>query len=61
MSEPQKTLTPKTAVIMALLIGESDWLMEDHYRLVQLIPCTNIKGVEESINHVQYFIEDEDA
>ena len=29
MSEPQKTLTPKTAVIMALLIGESDWLVGD--------------------------------
>ena len=61
MSGPQKTLTPKTAVIMGLLIGESDWLMDDHYRLVQLILCTNLKGVEESINHVQYFIEDEDA
>ena len=61
MSEPQKTLIPKTAVILALLIGESDWLVGNNYRLVQLILCTNLKGVEESINHVQYFIEDEDA
>ena len=46
MSEPQKTLTPKTAVIMALLIGESYWLVGDHYRLVQLILCTNLKPVD---------------
>ena len=51
MSEPQKTLTPKTAVIMALLIGESDLVVGDNYRLVQLILCTNLKGVEESIKY----------
>ena len=61
MSEPQKTLTPKTAAFMDLLIGESDWLVGDHYRLVQLILCTNLKPVDKGINHVQDDAEDEGA